>query len=116
MLNEWSRIAKAEAVSPSDVRAATRISGLLAILQLPAAACPALLHHFSILLRANTMSPSRPVAHSSMPCCTTVIRTQGHNFSARIARRFNELLDQLVAWRCRLHEGRYRPGKPRHPF
>lgn len=62
------------------------------------------------------MSPSRPPAHSSFPCCATVVRTRGNSLAARLTRRFDELLDSLVAWRCRRHEAWHRRGLPRFPF
>lgn len=62
------------------------------------------------------MTHSRPPVRSSVPCCATVVRARGNSLAARLTRRLDELLDSLVAWRCRQHEAWHRRGWPRFPF
>ncbi|MCV0437878.1 MAG: hypothetical protein K5880_04565 [Hydrogenophaga sp.] len=62
------------------------------------------------------MSRSHAPARSSLPCCATVIRTRGTSPVARLTRWFDELMDRLVAWRCRRHEAWLRRGWPKLPF
>jgi hypothetical protein len=62
------------------------------------------------------MTHPQPPARSRLPCCATVIPTRGTSLAARLTRRFDELVDRLVAWRCRRHEAWHRRGWPKFPF
>lgn len=62
------------------------------------------------------MSQSPPPVRNSVRCCTTAVRIHGDGLVARLTRSIDDLLDRLVAWRCRQHEAWHRRGLPRLPF